>query len=72
MKKRWILTLILLCFGGITGIMIASCAYNGSVTINTEDSFRFLSPDFELYPQLHNATTIDNDDDDDPDKEQLK
>jgi len=67
MKLRW-----LICFLVVVGLMVAACAYRGNVTINTKDSFRFISPDVELYPEIKTETTIDNDDDGNPAKEEKK
>jgi hypothetical protein len=72
MKQRWILIFLLIWIAGVIGILVTSCAYKGNVTLTTRDSFRFISPDVELYPKLHTETTIDNDDDDNPKKEEEK
>jgi hypothetical protein len=73
MRKRWLVVFILIYAFGVMAILLTACAYNGNVTINTKDSFRLISPDFELHPKVCNTETIiDNDDDDNLNKEEEK
>jgi len=68
MRLRWIMMLILISVIGIAGTLIVSCTLSGDVILTSKDSFRIISPDLELYPELHNSTTIDNDDDEKEEK----
>jgi hypothetical protein len=63
---------MLIFITGFISILVVSCAYKGNVTLTTRDSFRFISPDFELRPKICTETSIDNDDDDNPSKEEKK